>query len=239
MSGFFFAAGFALWTALFDRRSARWRWWLLGSVLGASTLIPWAVHVLDTSAPPTRSLANTARPEFFALWVLYPLGFPLVKSFGSDTSRLLAWPTIDGTSLHLVAVAGVVVVVAALAISVEAFARIVWPRRLPSARPFGERRSDSGLALGSAFWGFGILITLSGFVIFRHYMIVAFVLPFVAVACAALVAPRRGRALLVALIVAEAAVSGGYLSYIHVRGGARQGDYGVAYDHQSAAARHG
>src|SRR6185437_1425395 len=41
MSGFFFAAGFVLWTLLFDRRSARWKYWFVGSVLGSLTLLPW------------------------------------------------------------------------------------------------------------------------------------------------------------------------------------------------------
>ena len=45
--------------------------------------------------------------------------------------------------------------------------------------------------------------------------------------------PGRGRRLLTVLVVAEAALSVGYLTYIHVRGGAPGGDYGVAYDHQA------
>lgn len=82
-------------------------------------------------------------------------------------------------------------------------------------------------------WGYGLLITASGVLIYRHYLIVAFALPFVTVAVAALLRPSRGRRLLTALVVAEAALSVQYLTYIHVRGGAPGGDYGVAYSHQT------
>src|SRR3954447_12432587 len=58
MSGFFFAAGLAGWTALFARRSARWRWWLAGSVVGALTLLPWLHHVLTHPGGGARSLRH-------------------------------------------------------------------------------------------------------------------------------------------------------------------------------------
>jgi hypothetical protein len=232
MSGFFIAAGFVLWTALFDRGSARWRWWLAGSLLGAATLAPWLVHVLGQHAHAARSLTNTVEPLFWPFWVSYPLGLNLFTSFGSDSWKFLAWPTVDGVSLHLVTVAFVVIVAAALAIGVEAFALVVWPRRRRPQRPLGGRSNETGLALRASFWGYGLLITASGFVFYRHYLIVAYALPFVGLAVCALLRPRRGRALLTALVVAEAAVSVGYLTYIHVRGGAPGGDYGTAYDHK-------
>jgi hypothetical protein len=229
MSGFFFAAGFAAWTALFDRTSARWRWWIAGSLVGAVTLLPWLVHVLTTHGTPTRSVVNTVEPRFFAFWIGYPLGANLFTSFGSDSWHFLAWPTIGGTSLYLVTVACVVIVLVALAIGAQAIASSVRPRRSRAQRPRG---SDTRRALGASLWGFGLLITASGVLVYRHYLIVAFALPFVWLASAALVRPRRGRVLLTLLVVAQAALSVGYLTYIHVRGGAPGGDYGVAYDHQ-------
>jgi hypothetical protein len=228
MSGFFFAGGFALWTALFDRRGVRWRWWLAGSLLGAATLVPWLLHTLTAQGAPDRSLTHTFEPLFWPFWVSYPLGFNLFTTFGSDSSRFLAWP--DGT--YLVTVAFAVIALAALAIGVEAFRLLVWPRRERPQRPLGGRATNTALALRASFWGFGVLFTLSGFLFYRHYLIVAYALPFVAIAVGALVSPRRGRRLLIALVVAEAAVSVGYLTYIHVRGGAPGGDYGIAYDHK-------
>ena len=235
MTGFLFAGGLAAWTALCDRSSARWRWWIAGSLLGAATLVPWLVHVLGHEGTLMRSFSNTLQPRFWALWVTYPLGFNLFDSFGTDSGHFLAWPTVDGTSLYLVAITCAAIVVAGLAIAVEAFALTVWPRRRMPERPLGSRSSNSALAIRAALWGYGILITASGILIYRHYMIVAFALPFVLVAVAALLRPRRGRALLVVLVVAQAALSVQYLTYIHANGGAPGGDYGVAYDAQRPA----
>ena len=237
MSGFFLAGGFAAWTALFDRRSVRWRWWLAGSLVGAWTLVPWLVQVLGHHGSPARSLLNTVEPRFWAYWVSYPLGINLLSSFGHDAHQLLAWPTAGGNSTYLVGIALGLVIVCGLAIGVEAFALTVWPRRKPAAAPLGGRRSASGLSLGAGTWGFGVLITLSGVLIYRHYLIVTYALPFVCVAVAALLVPARGRRLLIALVLAEAALSVGYLTYIHDRGGAPRGDYGVAYDHQPSSRR--
>lgn len=232
MTGFFFAGAFAAWTALYDRGSVRWRWWLAGSALGALTLLPWLAHVLSHEGGPMRSLVNTVEPRFWPFWVSYPLGFNLFTSFGSDSGKLLAWPSLDGTSLYLCAITFAVILIAALAIAVEAFALAIWPRRRKSAQPIGGWRSNTGLAIGASVVGYGLLITASGVLFYRHYLIVAFVLPFLTVAAAALLRPNRGRRLLIVLVVAQAALSVQYLTYIHVRGGAPGGDYGVAYDHQ-------
>jgi hypothetical protein len=237
MSGFFFAAGFAAWTALYDRRSARWRWWFAGSLLGALTLVPWLVHVLSHEGAPTRSLAHLVEPRFWLFWISYPLGLNLLTSFGSDSWKLLAWPTVDGTSLYLCAITFAAILVAAVAIGIEAFALTVWPRRRRPDRPIGGRSSDTGLAIRASVLGYGLLITASGVLIYRHYLIVAFALPFVAVAVVALLRRDRGRRLLTVLVVAQAALSVQYLTYIHARGGAPGGDYGVAYDHQKHAGR--
>jgi hypothetical protein len=232
MTGFFFAGGLAAWTALYDRASARWRWWFAGSLVGAATLVPWLVQILGKPGSPARSLTNSIQPRIWALWVTYPLPFSLFDSFGTDSWSFLGWPTVAGRSLYLVAITCVVIAGVGGAIAVDAFAIEVWPRRERPSSPLGGRRSDSRLASGAAFWGYGLLITASGVLIYRHYMIVTFALPFVAVAAAALLRPSRGRRLLAVLVVAELALSVGYLTYIHVRGGAPGGDYGVAYDAQ-------
>ncbi|HWH10236.1 MAG TPA: hypothetical protein VG165_03850 [Solirubrobacteraceae bacterium] len=232
MTGFFFAGGLAAWTALYDRQSARWRWWFAGSLVGAATLVPWLVKILGKPGTPARSLVNSIQPRIWALWITYPLSFSLFDSFGTDSWNFLAWPTVGGQSLYLVAITCAVIAVVGIVIAVDAFRLTVWPAHTRPDSPLGGRGSDSRLAIRAAFWGFGLLITVSGVLIYRHYMIVTFALPFVALAAAALLRPSRGRRLLTVLVVAEAALSVQYLTYIHVRGGAPGGDYGVAYDAQ-------
>jgi hypothetical protein len=255
MSGFFFAGGFAAWTALFDRRSVRWRWWLAGSVLGALTLEPWLVHVLQMHShrgPPTRTLDHSLYPRFWILWILNALGFSLVQLPGIGSKlgfplHMLGWPSLGGTSLYLGAITVVVIAIVALAIAAQAIAVSVWPRlgRLRRSvrawRSAGAWRSirvwhsDTGLAIGASLWAFGLLITASGVVIYRHYLIVAFALPFVSIAVAALVSPSVGRRLLAVLVIAQAALSVQYLIYVHTQGKALGSDYGVPYNRQTSA----
>jgi hypothetical protein len=240
MTGFFFAGGFAAWTALFDRRSVRWRWWFAGSVVGALTLLPWLAHTLSHPGTPMRSWANVVPPRFYLLWVSDTLGFSLLRLPVAGSSlgfsdHLLAWPTVDGTQLYLVKIAVAAIAVAAVAVAVIGLTFAVWPRLRHPRWPRLGRASDTGLSTAAAFFGFGLLITVSGVVIYRHYLIVAFVLPFALLAAAALLRPRWGRPLLAVLVIAQAALSVLYLDYVHVRGRAVGGDYGVPYDRQAHA----
>jgi hypothetical protein len=242
ISGFFFAAGLAVWTALFDRRSVRWRWWLLGSLLGALTLVPWLTHTLSHPGATKQSLDNLWPPRFWIFWVSNTLGLsllqlPVVGSPEGFHHGLLAWPSVGGSSLYLVEIiVGVIGAVAAV-IGIQALALGLWPQRRRLHRLLAGRGSDTGLAVAAAFWAFGILLTATAELIYRHYLIVAYALPGVFLALAALVHPRRGRILLTVLVVAQAALSVLYLDYVHVRGRAVGGDYGVPYDRQTHVVR--
>ncbi len=112
-----------------------------------------------------------------------------------------------------------------------------WRRRGEQRRP--RLHDSTALAIGAAMWGFGILLTLCGVRIHRHYLLVSFPLEFLWLARMALPpAPcprdvqRQGRAALAALVVLELALSASFLGYLHVNGGAPRGDYGIAYGAQ-------
>lgn len=232
MSGFFFAAALAAWTGLFARRGVRWRAWLAGSVLGALTLIPWADYVLTHPRGVHASLANFVTGRFWSEWVAQGTGFDLRSSFGSDLQRFLAFPSVAGTPSHgVVATAGLIAVVGLLigARAVVALGRHRgdWHNLLTG------RRSDTTLIIQAAFVAFGLFLTAPGTYIYRHYLIVAWVLPFLWIAWLALLWPRWGRRLLAILCVAQALLSVEYLTYIHANHGAPRGDYGVSYDAQS------
>jgi hypothetical protein len=236
MTGLFFTAGFVLWTALFDRRSVRWRWWLVGSTLGALTLVPWLVHVLSSHAAPVHDLGHVLRSDFWYFWLSTPVGHPLLVSFGSDAGRLLALPTVFGMPLHLVGIALGASVVCAVVILVKALASQIEARLSAGLAAARRPPSDSARAVSAGLVAYGVLLSASGVTIFRHYVIVASVLPFLFLAQAAMRAGRLGKPLLTAIIVAQAVVSIGYLSYIHTHGGAPSGDYGYAYDSPRALA---
>ena len=231
MSGFFFAGGLAAWTALRARQGVRWLWWAAGSALGAVTMLPWLDYLLSGDAPPDRSLSNVLHLEFFALWARYPLGLDIVESFGDELDDFLAAPTVAGIPLYLAAACLAAAIALGVAIAVEAIAEIGWPQRRPVMHATGESTS---LAVQGALWGYGILVTLSALYVFRHYMIVAFALPFVGLALAALLRPRRGRAFLAGLVVVQALLTVHMLGYVHANDGVPDGEYGPSYDAQQA-----
>jgi hypothetical protein len=74
-------------------------------------------------------------------------------------------------------------------------------------------------------------------VIWRHYVTVAFVLPFLFLALAGVRAGRLGTRLLTLIVIAQVVMSVGYLGYVHAHGGAPGGDYGYAYDSPGNAYR--
>jgi hypothetical protein len=232
LSGLFFAPALLLWTLVRDRRGVRWRWWLAGTVLGLLTVIPWALKVLHGAGT---SHKYSLDPGYAYLWLITPLGLPLLRSFGPDTHRFLAWPAAGGSGLglHLMLVAFGVAIGAAGLIGLGT---LVKTARLRSPGEFlrgtGTRRLVvAGLVV------YGILLTATGSPIYRHYLIIVFALPFVFLASAGTNLGRWGRALLTAIIVAEAAISVGYLTYINHAGGTR-GDYGRAYSTQRRAPVH-
>ncbi len=240
LSGFFFAAAFALWTALFDRKGVRWGCWLAGSLLGALPMVPWLAYLAAAPSsdwPDSNRWANWVGQRFWFFWLIEPLGLgiydPLLRHFW----EYLTYPVIGGRPTYL---AGAAYATAAL-VGVAAYSRgalRLWRQR-PFFRELGAgERSSTRLALGAALWGFGLLLTASGAIVHRHYWLVLFPLGFVWLARLALAgaggpaAPARGRALLLTLFVAQLVLSATFLVYIHANQGAPRGWYGTAYGAQ-------
>lgn len=216
------AAALAAWTGLFARRGVRWRAWLAGSVLGALTLIPWADYVLTHPRGVHASLANFVTGRFWSEWVAQGTGFDLRSSFGSDLQRFLAFPSVAGTPSHGVAATAGLIALVALLIGGRAVVALGrhrgdWRNLLTG------RRSDTTLIIQAASVAFGLFLTAPGTYIYRHYLIVAWVLPFLWIAWLALLWPRWGRRLLAILCVAQALLSVQYLTYIHANHGAPRG----------------
>lgn len=234
LSGFFFAAGVAAWEAAIGRLrpvrpATRWRWFLAGSVVGAAPLVPW-IRTLAAGAGRARGVAwrNLVSGEFWKDWVMDATGLGMDYSLGPHFSDWLRFPSWASVPTRLVLAAHAVAVVAGAIV----IGRWLW--RWLAARGFLHPRrtigswSETDFTVAAAVGGYGLLLTLSGVTVFRHYLIVSFPLAWVWLASLAL-RQRRGRALLAALFCAEILLSTAFLGYIHVRRGAPEGDYGRTY----------
>lgn len=242
MSGFFFAASLWLWTILFGSnlrqpRPPRWTAWGIGSAAAALPLVPWAHAVLLDSAAFHRLTASLSWPQprllwqFWGLWLTDGLGLGLDYSLGNaEFGRFLKHPLVAGHFTYLIGLIHAFIVVLAFVCGVEALrsfrsGSFRWKHLLA-----GDG-SETSLLLAAALGGYGLLLTLTGIEVFRHYLLVTFPLEWVGLA---FVAARRSRTtyVLLALWFCQLALSIGFLSYIHVYGGAPTGDYGVAYSRQ-------
>jgi hypothetical protein len=257
MSGFFLAAGFALWTVFFGGRTGEktsWQGWLLGSALGALPLIPWAWAVLQhpTGHALWGSWDDRLQLKFWVFWVSDPLGLHLGNTLGLlrgnsnwvEIREFLGYPLVGGHATYLVGAAHALILAVGAWVLGGAVLRFL--RRaaglLPRARLAGEHSpvAQTLLAQRAAFWGMGILLTATAVNIRRYYLAASFPFEFVFLAGLALQAPEWGplrpRWLLALLWAAELFVSAAFVNYIHLNGGALQGDYGPAY-HRVIAGR--
>lgn len=241
MSGFFFAAGFAAWAFLWDRGGVCWKGWLAGTTLGALPLLPWAREVLThLGQRPVRHIGwvHAFELKFWVRWITEPVGLGLDYSLDNEYGEFLGFPRLAGKPSNLIGLLHGLILIVALAILVRSLGSL-WRRRHQGLARWVGRGSPTAFTQNAALWGYGVLLTVSTLSIYRHYLIVAFPLPFVWLARLALADPARptdrrtGRAILLALCVLEFLLTAGFLSYIHTHPGGVAGDYGTPYRAQS------
>jgi hypothetical protein len=237
MAGFFFAAGFALWAALFDRRRVAWLGWLLGSSLGALPMLPWLSYLLTeyhSSGPSHVYWVHLLEFKFWVRWVMQALGFGLEYSLDKEYATFLRYPLVNGRPTYFAWGAARAAMLAGLFLLGRAAWRLWQDRRRLPALVRGKD-SQTAFTLSAALWGFGGLLTVSSVYMQRHYLAVAFPLTFVWLARLALPAAGRpsglnwGRAVLLGLCLSQAVLTATFLDYVHANQGSRHGDYGTTY----------
>jgi hypothetical protein len=243
MAGFFLAASLILWALVFDCGSVRWRWWILGSVLGALPMVTWLLWINDHPSALATSGETTwlhaLQGLFWIRWIVQPYGMETLNhTLGADYWDFLRYPLIAGCPTFLV---GILQLLSAALLAVVAVAsgRRLWRLR-PSWRTlFVGRTSATAFTLAAAFWGFGILFSLAGRPFRYHYLLVSMPLMFVWAARMVLslddrpvrgLTPRRG---LLLLCVFQGLISLAFLDYIHGNPHNLRGDYGVPYGAQA------
>lgn len=243
MSGFFFAAALALWTLLFARTSARWRWWIAGSVVGTLPMIPWITYLLG--GPAVVSEGPVGRGwfgiKFYLLWLTQAAGFEdMYHLLGPQFLHFIAGPRVADRPTYLAA-ALMLLVAAMLGLVLLKGLYILWQGRSNLLDLLTGRKSQTTLAISAAVIAFGILLTIAPIRVFRYYLIIAFPLAFVWLARIALANTswriagiRAGRVALAVICLSNGLLAGCFLHHVHQNQGAPNGYYGVAYNAQGA-----
>jgi hypothetical protein len=241
MAGFFFAAGFALWALLFDRKRVAWLGWLGGSILGSLPLLPWLHYFLlqrgDGPVAPFRWW-HFLECKFWLRWFTEPLGISLEYTLEADFWDFLNYPLLRGQPLYFGWLLHGLVIAVACVLLVRTGVRL-WRKAPQWAVPSSSKASATAFTESASLWGFGVLLTALSLPIPRHYLAVAFPLEFVWLARWALGPSGRwrlGRPLLATLCVTQFLITASFLGYIHVNQRAIHGDYGTPYGAQRRAA---
>ena len=245
MSGFFFAAGLFLWTAIFGKHttmgktSTRWGMWLLGSAIGALPLIPWAMEVIrhPPSGRMVSGFSEILQLKFWVFWVSNPLGLHLGNPLGlllgesnlAQLSDFIRYPLLqNGSATYLVGLAHLLVILVGCTVLVMAAKNIFTNLRSSKTTVYNlitGTSSSTNFVQNAALIGFGLLLTLTGVNIRRYYMMIAFPLEYIWLARAV----KSHRLLLGTLFLLHVFISTAFVAYIHVNEGAPHGDYGHAY----------
>jgi hypothetical protein len=261
LSGWFVATGLVLGTVVAEwrgslPRSRYWHLWLLGSVLGLISALPWARALPGSPLSPQGGpvddiIINRVRGCLYELTATATSVLPFsALGLGDDTNGYMIGPIIDGTPTH---VADLLCYFITLAIVVRIVVRLFdaivapglrWAFRL-IAHPVGSRSvgdasaatepslADSQcVSTGFYLWSTiaipCVIFVLTTNVYFYHYYFV--LCPFLFVLVAACMLPWRR--ILLGLVVAQALMGYHFLSYVHQKGGITRGEYGLSYARQ-------
>lgn len=220
MSGFFAAASMTLATLGFDRKGTRWAPWFAGSALGAVPLMPWLAHVLGPAATSGSGRVWSLRffwDAFMSTWGL-SLRYSLHKHFG----EFLRGPYVFGVKTWLTGFAHIALGLLAIGCAV------VLLRRLRSLELSRELRIYACAVIAG-----GLLLHAMGVRVYPHYLIVWSPLLHILASWVLSHKPRW----LHAACGLQLFITASFLWFIHVRGGAPRGDYGITYRAQSAEQR--
>jgi len=240
MSGFFLAFALFAWTVIFapDRKKIRWPAWFLGSSLGALPLIPWLIEwrTHPTSGAISAGLQEMIQLKYWVFWISNSLGLHLGNALGlmlgqSNLAQLQnfnPYPLIAGRATYLVLLSHLAITASSLLILVIAL-RFFWKNRKQILSLAIGRGSDTAFVQNAAFFGCGLILTLTGVVIRRYYLATTFPFELIWLARLALREPKFGRMYLGFLVTAQLVISASFVQFIHLNHGSTQGDYGPSY----------
>jgi len=173
-------------------------------------------------------------PRTLFFWITEPFGFHIGSAVGSQSffaanAKFFAYPQVGGISTYGVAVSYLVLLVLGLCF-LGALYRGFFTKKQLFSRFFDRPQDPSSFFLRSVPLSLAILYEMSVSRIVRHYLLI--VTPLMQVSVAAMVLHfqrNRARSVLFLMLFFQLILSASFLQFIHLNGGATEGDYGVSY----------
>ena len=243
MSGYFLAAAFVLWTGLFARRDVKWGCWLAGSLIGLIPMLPWLAYLaahrgdlghsanlfgffeqISERTHPLTGQLDGMPLQFLWVWLGNASGVALDWSLRYEWLEFLRYPLIQGAPTYLAFIASLLAGILTLVVIAGGWRELFLFR----GKAVTEK---TWLCRNAGFIALGVLFTLSPVFVFQNYLLVAF--PIVQLWVAMMARQfQQGKKVLLLLFACQLILSLTFLYYLHVNGGAPQGDYGVSYRRQ-------
>ena len=231
MTGFFYAAAVLVGTALFSRRSTRWRAWLVGSAWGVIPALPWLYYLwinhpalLEHASALPLTLFNL---DFFRMAFEISLSQTAEFNLGSHFHEYLAYPVLFGVPTRAVDAARLSLHALGILALIVPLAVMLGRRRRPSGV------SDTHLCLFNGALA-GILMSVAGVPNAPNHHLMLFPLEYLWIPTMVIGYLPRPRVWLTAIWLGSAVCTVGFLQFIHQHCGAPDGDYGVSYRCQDA-----
>ena len=112
LSGWFVAVGLAIGTAVAEwggslARSRHWHWWLLGTLVGLLSAVPWAMSLARSAGSLPKGAVNSMIPYHVVGYLhgfvatatsLFPFS---ALGLGYDTASYMVGPVVDGIPTHV------------------------------------------------------------------------------------------------------------------------------------------
>ncbi len=245
MSGFFFSAALFSWTFFFshyltERKNIGWTPFCIGLILGFFPLIPWIQYFFENQESSTSLVTFFAQSDrkvlltslFWQHWVTDPSGLGIWYSLGvQHFTEFLKYPQILDTPTYLVAFAHIGIGVILVSVLIQTLLKIWNSPQIWKSAWIGAD-SDSSFLRNSALCGYGILLSIAGIFIYRHYLIITFPFESLWLAQITLRNSKKPKVILSLLWIFQLLITSSFLVYIHENGGAPGGDYGVGYQFQ-------
>jgi len=227
MSGFFIFFGIFAWTCIYGRPFV-WKAWTIGSIVGASLMLPWIRYMLELSHSGGRPFyfQEIYQFLFFRYWASFPWGFKPYGNLGKEAFGQFQTGSVVFLQWGLLIIGVATWIIAA----------VLFFQRKRSLKQMMKSPQPLFQYQNALFWGAGLVLTIAMVRLHRYYMATFF--PFAVMAWVRVLRFNFRKHANVAAVLLWCMLLGysvKLLSFIHQNKGAVAGDYWISYQNQDPA----